>query len=139
MLAETRRQNERPVKKMTLFFIILFSLTSCKKMLDRSNQGNVSSATDGFKEYVIEAGAHYTSDNGYKLISKKKDIHFMAWLDSSCIYTSVDPVNQGDINKLYGFGDCNTGHQESSARFGWNWNGKAFDMHAYCYVKGERK
>jgi hypothetical protein len=124
-------------KKITLLFAILFALTSCKKTLDRSPLGSLP--PDGFKEFVIEAGSHYASENGYKQISKTKEIRFMAWLDSSCIYTSVDPVNQGDINKLYGFGDCNSGHQESSARFGWNWNGNAFEIHAYCYVNGARK
>ena len=41
--------------------------------------------------------------------------------------------NQFDINKLYGFADCGTMHHENSARFGWRWNGKAIEIHAYWY------
>ena len=117
--------------------IILLSI-SCKKLLDRAVQGDTL-VVDGFSEYVIDSGAHYTNGNGYKAISNTKSIHFIAWFDSTCIYKSVDPNNQGDINKLYGFSDCNTTHQESSARVGWSWNGHSFDLYAYCYVNSLRQ
>jgi hypothetical protein len=106
-----------------------------ENVVDRASSGQ----KDGFMEYIIEAGEHYATGNAYKPIANGKEMHFLAWFDSSCIYESVDPINQGDINKLYGFGDCNSGHQQSSARVGWNWNGKTFDLYSYCYVNGLRQ
>jgi len=121
------------------FAFFLFLFISCKKLLEPAVDRAKAGEKDGFTEYVIEAGEHYATANGYKPITNRKEMHFIAWLDSNCIYTSADAVNQGDINKLYGFGDCNAGHQQSSARVGWNWNGTAFDLFAYCYVNSIRQ
>ncbi len=68
-----------------------------------------------------------------------REMRFIAWFDSSCIYTNSNPGNFSDINKLYGFADCNSAHQESSARFGWNWNGNSIDIYAYCYANNKRQ
>ncbi len=87
---------------------------------------------DTFITYIIPAGANYVLGNSYLAFSQKS-ISFKAIFDSSCIYTNVNPVNQADINKLYGFSDCNTFHQINSARFGWNWKDGAMHIHAYCY------
>lgn len=127
------------MKPITILFLSLLLLTSCKKVLDRAVHNNYPVLVDGYQEYIIEAGQHYTSGNTYKTFSNKRELHFMTWLDSTCIYTSANPTNQGDINKLYGFGDCGAEHQTSSARFGWNWNGSAFEIYAYCYANGVRQ
>jgi hypothetical protein len=58
--------------------------------------------------------------------------------DSSAIYSTVDLSNQGDINKLLGFSDCGTNHQENSARLGWSWNGNELIIYAYAYVNKVR-
>ena len=107
--------------------------------MDRPVHGATPDLHDGYQEFIIEAGAHYASTNPYKAISNKKEIHFKVWFDSTCIYTNTNPVNQSDINKLYGFGDCGTDHQQSSARFGWSWNGNVFDIFAYCYNNSVRQ
>ena len=127
------------MKPITLIAASLLLFTSCKKSLDRTVHGASPVLVDGYLEYMIEAGEHYTDGNAYKTISNKKELHFSAWFDSSCIYTSANPTNQGDINKLYGFGDCGADHQVSSARFGWNWNGSAIDIYAYCYSDSVRQ
>lgn len=93
--------------------------------------------SDGFTEYIIRQGNHYAEGNIPKLISNTA-LHFMAKFDSSCIYTTINPDNSGDINKLYGFSDCGNGHQESSARVGWVWNGQVVELYAYCYAGGIR-
>jgi hypothetical protein len=129
----------RLVKSILIVLSTLLLFSSCKKVLDHAVDRSSSIQKDGFTEYVIEAGANYTTANGYKPISNRKEMHFLALLDSNCIYTSANPANQGDINKLYGFSDCNSTHQESSARVGWNWNGHAFDLYAYCYVNSNRQ
>ena len=54
--------------------------------------------------------------------------------DSSAIYTSVEKANQEDVNKLTGFSDCGTDHQQNSARIGWSWNGSQVVLYAYAYV-----
>jgi hypothetical protein len=127
------------LKPISLLIAAALLFSSCKKMLDRAVHTTGPVLIDGYQEYIIPSGEHYTSTNTYKAVSNKKEMHFMAWLDSSCIYRSLDPSNQGDINKLYGFADCGAEHQSSSARFGWNWNGNAFEIYAYCYVNGIRE
>lgn len=92
----------------------------------------------GYTQYFIPAKQHYALNNSFDVIDKK-ELHFMAIFDSSCIYTSYNPENIYDINKLYGFSDCNTLHHENSARVGWLWNGKAIELYAYCYVDSVRK
>jgi hypothetical protein len=46
-------------------------------------------------------------------------------------------MNQGDINKLYGFTDCNSAVHENSARFGWRWQNDQLELFAYCYYDGK--
>lgn len=48
------------------------------------------------------------------------------------------PVNQLDINKLYGFSDNNAVHQQFSARFGWRWSDSALYLFGYTYNNGIR-
>jgi hypothetical protein len=92
----------------------------------------------GYTEYLIPAKQHYAVNNNYDIISQK-ELHFMAFFDSTCTYNSYDPENIYDINKLYGFSDCGTLHHENSARVGWLWNGKMIELYAYCYVDSVRK
>lgn len=95
-------------------------------------------AKDDYIEYLIPKGSHYATENVYRSLHINK-LMFSALFDSSCIYTTQSEWNAGDINKLYGFSDCNAGHHENSARFGWLWNGQSLEIHAYCYVGGMRQ
>lgn len=142
-----------------LFAIILF-ITGCKKEkaenpiadkkpVDTAQQSSGVSATpdnilynpskseigfaDSFKTYIIKKGNNYCDNNDYAL-TQYTFLHFRAILDSSCIYSTADPTNQADINKLFGFADCASHHQTNSARFGWNWENGAMHIHAYCYA-----
>ncbi|HLO72037.1 MAG TPA: hypothetical protein VK167_14255 [Flavipsychrobacter sp.] len=142
-----------------LFAIILF-ITGCKKEkaenpitdkkpVDTAQQSSGVSATpdnilynpakseigfaDSFKTYIIRKGNNYCDNNDYAL-TQYTFLHFRAILDSSCIYATVDPTNQADINKLFGFADCASHHQTNSTRFGWNWENGAMHIHAYCYA-----
>jgi len=87
---------------------------------------------DSFVTYLIKQGNNYCEKNGYP-VTQYTSIHFRAILDSSCIYTTVNSDNQQDINKLYGFADCSSFHQNNSARFGWDWYRGQMHIHAYCY------
>lgn len=82
--------------------------------------------------YLIKQGNHFCELNGPKLMIDPV-IHATVTFDSSAIYTSQDAVNQGDVNKLIGFSDCNANHQENSARLGWSWTGKKIALYAYAY------
>jgi hypothetical protein len=92
---------------------------------------------DGFTTYVIKKGAQ-SSGSPFVTIKSGK-IQFSVLFDSSAIYKTIDPVNQYDINKLYGLADCNTHHQQNSARMGWCWVNNQLEIHAYGYKNGERK
>lgn len=137
----------------TLISVLLLAVISCTKSESTAppnnngnggnnnggnNNGNGNNnATDTFTTYLIKAGKNYCEGNSYPL-SSIKSLRFKAIFDSSCIYTNVNPVNQADINKLYGFADSNVFHQINSARFGWNWMNGAMHIHAYCYVSTVR-
>jgi hypothetical protein len=86
--------------------------------------------------YVIDQGEHYSSYEAS--VFTGSSMAFVAMFDESAEYTSVDPVNQADINKLYGFSDCSSHHHDNSARFGWRWYDDELQIHAYTYVGGTR-
>ncbi len=113
-------------------------LISCSKndMRDVDSQ-RVEAVVDtpSYILYRIPTGAHYCTGNEYRKVSYQQ-LRFMIKFDSSAIYTSHDPHNQDDINKLYGFSDDNTHHHFNSARFGWRWSKGALRLFAYTYNKG---
>ncbi|HYD91638.1 MAG TPA: hypothetical protein VEA37_09155, partial [Flavobacterium sp.] len=110
-----------------------FGLAACSKN-DETVKGPGVSA---YHEYIIPKGAHYAAGNNFRIL-ETRSLHFKARFDSSCIYTTTLPENASDINKLYGFSDCGSDHQENSARFGWLWNRRAIELYAYCYGEGRR-
>lgn len=87
--------------------------------------------------YTIRQGGHYADQN--KLRQLKTDhIRFAVTFDSTAIYSTTDPANQGDINKLYGMSDCGSDHHTNSARFGWRWYNGKLELHAYTYLNKAR-
>ena len=93
--------------------------------------------TDTFETFLILQGKNYCEKNDYPIF-RQAGLTFQAIFDSTCIYKNADPANQADINKLYGFSDCNTLHHANSARFGWNWMDGEIHIHAYCYADSVR-
>lgn len=89
--------------------------------------------TTNFVTYTINTGEHYSNNSGILLLTNISEMKFIAKFDSSAIYTSVDPVNQADINKLYGFSDNNTQHHDNSARIGWRWYNNELQLLGYIY------
>ncbi|NIJ54296.1 hypothetical protein [Dyadobacter arcticus] len=114
-----------------LLIFLLLSATSCEWI------GNSPSFGDDFVTYTIRSGNH-DADNTINTPFTSKSMHFQALFDSSCIYKNAVAENQNDINKLYGFSDCSSQHQNNSARFGWNWREGAIHIFAYVYVNGQR-
>lgn len=89
-----------------------------------------------FTRYLIRKGNHYCDQNTVKSVSTS-EMKFTAKFNSSAIYTTIDPVNQFDINKLWGFSE-GLNHQYNSARIGWNYDNNVLRLHGYVYSKGVR-
>lgn len=111
---------------------VLLLLCSCKKENPVENL-----STTPFTQYVIPQGQHYATANPLKAIETSK-LKFVVKFDSSAIYRTVDPQNQYDINKLYGFSDNGESHHRFSARIGWRWSEGALRLFAYTYNNGVR-
>ena len=96
----------------------------------------VTANTKDFKEYTIKKGKHH-SNRPLKLFVDKSP-SFQVIFDSTCVYKTSNPQNQGDINKLFGFSDCSSlHHHENSARFGWRWFQGKMQIFAYVYKNSE--
>lgn len=124
-----------------LFFLLLawLLLASCNKAVDDIINKKLSHTATADKttatHYIIKKGQHYCEQNYYHPI-ETDELKFAVLFDSSAIYRSTDPVNQYDINKLYGFSDNGAQHHDFSARFGWRWSDGALRLFAYIYNNG---
>lgn len=130
----------------SILVIVIFLFSSCQKEGIQQkgsfqDQEVVSSkvstsAVTTYTRYLIRKGNHYCDQNTLKSISTSAML-FTARFNSSAIYTTVDPVNQYDINKLWGFSE-GLNHQYNSARVGWAYHTSALRLYAYVYSKGVR-
>jgi hypothetical protein len=122
----------------TIFALFAFILiSSCKKDAEIGEVESVSYvpiSTD-YVEYTIKKGQNYADQNPFRPVDFDV-LNFKVKFDSTAIYRTVDPQNQFDINKLYGFADNNEHHQKFSARFGWRWSDDALRIFAYVYNEG---
>lgn len=92
-----------------------------------------------YQLFKLKAGNHYPN------IEKLGELesHFLSYdiiFDSTVIYATKDPANQADVNKLFGFADCNNFHHDNSVRFGWRWNldSSRVEILGYAYVDSKR-
>ncbi len=134
-----------------IVLVLLFSilLGSCQKQF--TIDGSIVPAAPvetGFKDYFIPKGGSYSTDSTtIEPLNGITEMKLKFRFDSSAIYTTVDPQNQSDINKLYGFADCVSfttrytiaPHHISSARFGWSWYNNALRIYAYYYNDSVRQ
>jgi hypothetical protein len=94
---------------------------------------------DKYNVYRIIKGAHYSKGPKLKLPTYKDSFTFKVVFDNSAKYTTVDPVNQYDVNKLIGFTDCGgMAIHKNSARLGWNWDHGQLHLYAYTYANKVR-
>jgi hypothetical protein len=126
------------MKNFTCLSGLLLVLFSCTKenVLRKVSTGKPTTTTQ-FTKYTIRQGQHYCDENKFTSTSYS-ELNFIAKFDSTAIYSNVNPDNQLDINKLYGFSDNNSGHQQYSARFGWRWSDNALRLFGYVYNNGVR-
>jgi hypothetical protein len=80
--------------------------------------------------YRVKKGDHYSTHLLHEL--RFNHLTYDIIFDPSCVYT-IKPSDQADINKLFGFSDCNNQHHENSARFGWRWYKDSLQVLAYVY------
>jgi hypothetical protein len=109
------------IKKLLLFSVFIFVLQACEDFEDVSP----------YKVYTIKEGKH-SSNGGHGQLSRE----FLAYevvFNESAIYTTTDPNNQADINKLFGFSDCGSIHSTNSARFGWRWYQDQLELMAFVH------
>ena len=126
------------MKKIISLLGVTLVMFSCKKeiasILKNSHSGIT---TTQFTKYTIGQGQNYCDGNSF-VPTTYAELNFIAKFDSSAIYSNVNPNNQLDINKLYGFSDNSSTHQQFSARFGWRWSDNALRLFGYVYNDGIR-
>lgn len=118
---------------------ILF--TSCKKDVTALKEiltPKPTSTQPNFVKYTIKPGEQYCDLNAIAKV-EYAEMKFVVKFDSSAIYKTIAPSNQGDINKLFGFSDNNMQHHQFSARFGWNWQNNQLQIFAYTYNNAVRE
>lgn len=121
----------------TPILLLIILLSACAKEIKRTDLPaveNTSSSTQdpSFVKYFIAQGHQYSDLSTY-MPTSYSNMKFSVRFDSSAIYRCLDPVNQLDINKLYGFSDNNSDHHSFSARFGWRWSNNALRLFGYTY------
>jgi hypothetical protein len=118
--------------KTILCATLLFWLTACNKSREVMPSTEQPSS---FDHYQIRQGQHYCDRNVFINVTYQ-ELKFIVKFDNTAIYTTVNPDNQYDINKLYGFSDNDSYHQEFSARIGWRWSDGALRLFGYVYNNG---
>jgi hypothetical protein len=123
--------------KTILSILTLAALCSCSKAVDAIiDNATTAPANPGTVSYTIASGAHYCDQNGIRAVDLATQ-RFTVRFDESARYTTTDPANQYDINKLWGFSDNNNpDHHQYSARFGWRWSDGALRLFGYVYNAG---
>lgn len=123
------------VGNKSLLVVAIWSiLISCSKNAPASLQEPEKKFTD----YIIEAGNQLCNQDIFFQTAVTR-LKFTVKFDSTAIYQTQDPQNQADINKLFGFSDNKSHHQQFSARFGWRWFNNALNLQAYVYNNGQRE
>jgi hypothetical protein len=147
MNGTTDQQNFVTFNLMYLAKIILRSLlpvmviafttfiTSCQKDIETITE--TVQPTDAFFLFTIPAGEQFATYNPYTPV-QYDELKFVVKFDSSAVYKTIDPLNQWDVNKLFGFADNNAHHNQFSARFGWRWKDNELHLFSYIYNNGIR-
>ncbi len=115
------------MKATSVMILMTTLLISCDKLNIVNKDG------EGFITYKISKGQQSASPALYKYYSNLTELKFTAKFDSSAVYATVNPTNQLDINKLYGFADDDKQHHISSARIGWRWYTNRLELFGYVY------
>lgn len=91
-------------------------------------------AISGYTTYTIRKGQHYSDKRPLKSISTS-EMKIYARFDQTAIYQTIDPENQYDLNKLWGFSE-GFNNQYNSARIGWRYSDSAIRLFGCVYSRG---
>ena len=139
----TTSMNQKLLLYSALISFITFSCT--KENIQRStvatkpiieSSRTVTAVAVAYTTYNIWKGQHYSDKRPLKSVSTT-EMKFFAQFDQSAIYQTTIPVNQYDINKLWGFSE-GLNNQYNSARMGWGYSNGAIRLYGYVYSKGVR-
>lgn len=114
-------------------WIGLILVTACKK--ERQIDPAAGNATDTTL-FTIKKGNHFCDQTRVKSVTTSQ-MNFVVKFNETAMYTTQDPINQTDINKLWGFSE-GSDHQFNSARIGWAYHTGALRLYAYTYANGVR-
>lgn len=89
--------------------------------------------SSGWTLFKIPEKSH-SSSNSFEW-TRHDRVKFDVVFDSTAIYKTVDPVNQYDVNKLFGVSDGGL-HVRNSARFGWRWVDNKLELMAFTHLNG---
>jgi hypothetical protein len=121
-----------------IIFITAYLFTSCSKGGNPDpSPAPVPPVSNDFTKFTIRKGQQYCDQTTIVPVAYD-ELKFIVKFDNSASYQTIDPANQEDINKLFGFSDNNKLHQEYSARFGWNWSRDSLRLFAYVYNNSVR-
>lgn len=124
--------------KYTFICLTVFTIINgcTKEQTTAVNPPATFPVEETFTQYNIAAGEHYCDKTTIKPVTISEML-FKVKFDSSAIYTTSDPLNQYDINKLYGFTEGQDPHV-NSARIGWAYNQGKLRLYAYAYNNQQR-
>lgn len=130
------------MKKLFVWGGLLILLSSCTKSIETIPFNNYSKVLPinnnrAFTRYTIKTGDHFCDKNNLAYV-QTDELKFRVRFNTSALYKTINPENQYDINKLYGFSDNQAQHHDYSARFGWRYSDNALRLFAYVYNKGVR-
>ncbi|MEO5984416.1 MAG: hypothetical protein ABIP80_02860 [Ferruginibacter sp.] len=126
--------------KNTSFFILLgIAMAGCSKTSPSTASLTVAeiTITEKYDQYNISRGNHYCDESTIKAINFSEQV-FNVKFDSTAIYKTIVPLNQYDVNKLYGFSEGMDPHV-NSARIGWAYLDDTLRLYAYSYKEGVRE
>ena len=115
------------MKKLFSFLILIVAISSCSDIYEIDET-----------IYLIKQGDHESriensiNPKGLRTL-KSETLILTVRFDETARY-NLNNTNQQDINKLFGFADCNSLHHENSARFGWNYNPESDKVDIFIYV-----
>jgi hypothetical protein len=118
--------------------LMLLTLAACGQ---KSDSDVASTAIGEEQVFTLRSGCHYAdpgcSNPDYlgsvQVTGTTMTRGFL--FDSSAQYATIDPAQQADINKLFGFTDCGAlDPQTNSARIGWRWYAGQLELHAFVHA-----
>jgi hypothetical protein len=94
------------------------------------------SRNEKYKRYIIKRGKHRSCFK-FKPVIIDEAMSFTVRFNYTAQYKTIDPINQWDINKLWGFSEYLFNNHRNSARVGWNWRDGQLYLRPYSYCNGK--